>query len=186
MPSKAYVRAMAQMREFHRTRKTFSGNGVLKHVSALLEFNQKIGAKSGIDYGCGKGAQYEAWLNDPGGTMCSLEAALGYAPYKYDPAVPEFEKPPPEPADLVWCVDVLECVPEQDMGDVIDDLFRLAIKGLFVTVASYPAKKTLPNGQNAHVTVKPREWWVAKFDDGARRAGISVHDTSLQLVLLVA
>jgi hypothetical protein len=28
----------------------------------------------------------------------------------------------------------------------------------------YPAKKLLPNGENAHCTIEPPEWWKAHFD----------------------
>lgn len=178
MPSKAYDNALAQMREFHRLRKTFSGNGVLKHLATLLAFSAEIGATSGIDYGAGKGAQY-------GDEDAMLVHRLGFDPYKYDPAWPEFETPPSAPADLVWCVDVLECIPEEDMDMVIDDLFRLALKGLFVTVASYPAKKTLPNGENAHLTIKPEAWWRQKFNEAMDRK-FTPDSHGFELLLLVA
>jgi len=175
MPSKAYGKAIAQMREFHATRKTFSGNGVLKHLGALVKFSAEIGAASGLDYGCGKGAQY-------GDEDAMLVNRLGYDPYKYDPGVPGFENLPPDDQqfDLVWCVDVLECVPEQDMDWVIAEFAGYAKKGIFVTVASYPAKKTLPNGKNAHITVKPPEWWHAHF------AALQAARPDLKIKLLVA
>jgi hypothetical protein len=176
MPSKAYSEAVAQMRKFHLTRKVFSGNGVLKHRESLVQFSDRIGAASGIDYGCGKGYQYD--LDKTGGY--SLEAALGYAPYRYDPGVSTYEIPPDVEADLVWCVDVLECVPEEDMGEIIADLARMAVKGLFVTVASYPSKKQLPDGRNAHLTIKNEDWWREQF------APLAVERPDLKLVLLVA
>lgn len=173
MPSKEYGRTLRLMRQHHLTRKTFSGNGVLKHLSALVQFSDQIGAASGIDYGAGKGAQY-------GDEDAMLVARLGYDPFKFDPAWAEFQTPPTEPADLVWCVDVLECVPEQDMDWIIGELARLAIRGLFVTVASYPSKKDLPDGRNAHVTVKPEEWWREKF------APLAIERPDLEIILLVA
>ncbi len=169
MPSKQYDRALEQMRQHHLTRKTFSGNGVLKHLGTLLAFSADLGATSGLDFGCGKGDQYGHALPEVYGVggfkFTSLEDALGYEPFKYDPGVFEFENLPPEGAmfDLVWCVDVLECVPEGDMDWVIAQMIGYARKGIFVTVATYPSKKTLPNGRNAHITVKPSEWWHAHF-----------------------
>lgn len=180
MPSKEYGRTLRLMRQHHLTRKTFSGNGVLKHAAALISFSWQVGAESGIDYGAGKGAQYTATVNSAGGGEQTLVEALGYDPFKYDPAWAEFETPPTEPADLVWCVDVLECVPEQDMDWIIAELARLAVKGLFVTVASYPSKKDLPDGRNAHVTVKPEEWWREKF------APLAIERPDLEIILLVA
>jgi hypothetical protein len=35
---------------------------------------------------------------------------------------------------------------------------------VFATVAMYPAGKTLPNGENAHCTIKPPDWWRALID----------------------
>ena len=42
---------------------------------------------------------------------------------------------------------------------IVGELFAFARKFLFATVALYPAGKTLPNGRNAHITLRPKEWW---------------------------
>jgi hypothetical protein len=34
-----------------------------------------------------------------------------------------------------------------------------ARKFVFANIASYPAAKILPNGENAHCTIRPVEWW---------------------------
>lgn len=161
MPSKDYDAALVQMRQFHRTSKAFSGNGVLKHRDSLVQFSRARGATSGLDFGCGKGNQYNIEMT--GGY--NLAAELGYTPYKYDPGVPDFDVLPPLGMvfDIVWCVDVLECVPEQDMDWEVANIAAFARRGLFVTVGSYPSKKTLPNGRNAHITIQDEEWWHAKF-----------------------
>jgi len=40
-------------------------------------------------------------------------------------------------------------------------------------VACYPAFKTLPNGENAHVTVMPPAWWVERLSAvAADRPGV--------------
>jgi hypothetical protein len=178
MPSKRFHEAVALCREHHRTRKTFSGNGILKHLPALLEFADKIEATSGIDYGCGKGQQYGT-QDDP----TSLEQHLGFKVFKYDPAVPKFSTAPTEPADLVICADVLECVPEEDIDFVIEQIVRLTLKGLFVTVASGPSKKTFHTGENCHLTIRPEEWWYARFNAALSNAQV---DHLLELVLLVS
>ena len=36
-------------------------------------------------------------------------------------------------------------------------------KYVFATAATKPAGKVLPNGMNAHATVKPKEWWQELF-----------------------
>jgi hypothetical protein len=30
---------------------------------------------------------------------------------------------------------------------------------VYLNVACFPARKTLPNGDNAHATVRPPQWW---------------------------
>lgn len=164
MPSERYFKYLDQCKIHHATKKTFSGNGVLKHAETLVNFSKAIGATSAIDYGCGKGLQYRKSIELPGHEWAvSLESALGYEVTKYDPAVPGFDSPPAGPADFVWCTDVLEHIPEEDISFIVAELSRLAIKGVFVTVGTYPAKKHLPNGENAHVCIKPAEWWVKRF-----------------------
>lgn len=162
MPSERFAYYLEQCRIHHVTRKTFSGNGVLKHAQRIVAFSDSLGAASGLDYGCGKGLQYFPVVPTLGRT---LEQALGYEVRKFDPAVLGFKDKPPAGSkfDLVWCTDVLEHIPEEDIDYIVDDLVGFAIKGLFVTVGTYPAKKQLPNGENAHVTIKPREWWIDKF-----------------------
>ncbi len=162
MPSDRYFKYLKQCEIHHATRKTFSGNGCLKHAPALIAFAKQIGATSAIDYGCGKGLQYDKEFLLVGEAV-KLEEALGFSVIKYDPAVPKFAALPQVEADLVWCTDVLEHIPEEDISFIVSELSRLALKGVFVTVGTYPAKKQLPNGENAHVCVKPVEWWQDKF-----------------------
>jgi len=145
----------------------------LKHLKAVYALSQKVGATSLLDYGCGKGMAYKADGKFPGSAAAmgfdvppgsNLEDLLGYKVFKYDPAVPEFATEPNGYFDLVVCSDVLEHIPEEDIDWVLEQLVWRARKALFVTVGIYPAKKTLPNGENAHVTVKPEEWWREKIE----------------------
>lgn len=170
---------VAQCAEHHRISKTFSGRGCLKHTKHLLQMSQDLGATTALDYGCGKALQYKLPREQDGGK--SLEERLGYVVTKYDPAVPEYSARPTGQFDFVWCTDVLEHVPEEAMDWVIDDLFAFTRKGLFVTVGSYPAKKQLPNGENAHVCIKPAEWWRMKFAAHAATSAQVGNDVRLDL-----
>lgn len=160
MPSERYEYYLDQCKIHHATKKTFSGRGVLKHFDRLIGLSAKVGAESALDYGCGKGNQYfEKRAGDK-----TLEETLGYRVRKYDPAVPQFKKLPIGQFDLVWCTDVLEHIPEEDIGWVIRAIDAYAKKALFITVGTYPAKKRLPNGENAHITVRPGDWWREQFE----------------------
>jgi hypothetical protein len=64
---------------------------------------------------------------------------------------------------------VLEHVPEEDVPWVIDELFSHSSKFVYAVATCYPAKKSLPNGENAHCTVMPPDWWRGQMETAARR-----------------
>lgn len=164
MPSDKAAHYIGQCAELHATRKTFSGNGCLKYIEPLARMAAICAAKTALDYGCGKGLQYGKMFQHPweeGET--TLEGLRDWGIAKYDPGVPEFAARPVGVFDMVWATDVLECVPEADVGEIVDDLLQFADKALFVSVATGPSKKRLPNGENAHVTQRSARWWQAQF-----------------------
>lgn len=155
-PSAEYDELMEQYREFHRTQKTFSGNGILRRRNALLDLAASVQATSALDYGCGKGLQYG--IPDPK-TGAVLEDQLGFPVYKYDPAVPAFDELPRGKFDLVWCTDVLGCVPKRDLKWVIDQIYGFASKAVLISLCINPSTKRLPNGKNVTIVKKPVAWW---------------------------
>ena len=66
---------------------------------------------------------------------------------------------PEEKFDRVISTDVLEHCPEEDISWIIDEMFAKTHKFLFANIACYPAAKKLPNGENAHCTIRPATWW---------------------------
>ena len=97
-----------------------------------------------LDYGCGKGA---------------LKKALDFDIDEYDPAV-EGKDADPVPHDYVVCTDVLEHIEPSNLNDVLEHLQRLTLKEGFFVVSTKHAKKFLPDGRNAHLLVKPGQWWA--------------------------
>jgi hypothetical protein len=77
----------------------------------------------------------------------------------YDPGYPPFAERPLGTFDLVICCDVLEHCPEEDLQWIMEDIAGHARRGVFLVIACYPAKKSLPNGENAHITIQPPSWW---------------------------
>jgi hypothetical protein len=67
--------------------------------------------------------------------------------------------------DGVICTDVLEHIPEPEIDWNLWRLFAYANKFLLLTVCCRAAKKTLPSGENCHITVQPMEWWLAKVQE---------------------
>ncbi len=175
MPSQAYIDALKQCKIHHATRKTYSGKGILKHVVRIFELADEIDARSMLDFGCGKAGAYEV------GVLPAIEATLGFTVTKYDPAWPDFAAEPDGKFDLVVCCDVLECIPEGDIDYMVQRLGELTAKALFVTVATFPSKKTLPDGRNAHLTQKPAEWWQERFAPLRRRRGANAIHVELKV-----
>lgn len=107
-----------------------------------------------------------ATLSDYGAGKCNLRSALGpsfdaieYLPY--DPAFPEYG--PPRPADLLVCIDVLEHVEPERLDQCLDELASITRRLALFTVHTGPARKTLSDGRNAHLTQEPADWWLHKL-----------------------
>lgn len=137
-----------QNRELHRQRTDY-GISSQRHVAMINDLAQQNGFQSVLDYGCGKGRL--------GAQLSPL-----YDWRDYDPAIGGKEAEP-GPADFVVCTDVLEHIEPLCLADVLDDLKRVTSKMVFMTVSTRKAKKTLPDGRNAHLIVEPMEWWLPKL-----------------------
>ena len=107
---------------------------------------RELGCSSVLDYGCGNGS-----LRD------TLPRDIGYA--GYDPAVTgKFELPKGD-YDMVACIDVMEHVEEEYVEQVLDQIFDAAEKAVFFLISCVPAKAVLPDGRNAHITIKDAGEW---------------------------
>lgn len=156
---------------------TFAGQSLTPHLAPIRALVRAQGARTLLDYGSGKGVLHRARpLKLPGGEEAeSLAAWWGLErTVCYDPAYPPHAARPNETFDLVVCTDVLEHCPEEDLGWILGEIFGFARHAVYLCIACYPARKTLPNGENAHVTVRPPEWWQARLEAAAaRRPGVA-------------
>jgi hypothetical protein len=176
-PSDNYRRMVALYRELHckgeahlglTPQETYPGISMLPHTRRIKELIDKSGARTILDYGCGKGYQYDLpTVEIPGVGMA--DGILDYwdvdEVHCYDPCVERFWNVPEGSFDGVVSTDVLEHCCEEDISWIVDEMFRYANKFVFASVACYPAKTTLPNGENAHVTIRPLDWWKQIFTD---------------------
>lgn len=113
-------------------------------ASDIRSFAEKLGAKSILDYGCGRG---------------TLKMALSDLDVReYDPGIIGKDAMP-EPADLVVTTDVLEHIEPHLLDNVFAHLRQLARLGLFLNIATSLSQEILPDGRNAHLIVKPAAWW---------------------------
>lgn len=144
------MKLLDQYRELHESG-MFRGMSLQKHIPEIGRLIQETLSKTLLDYGSGKGFghQQHDW---------EVEITL------YDPAVKGLDELPEGPFDIVICTDVLEHVPEEELDDTLEKIFSRAAKAVFFSISTKEAKKILPNGLNAHVTVKPSGWWLQRID----------------------
>lgn len=142
----------------------FAGTSLAPHVENIEILTSQFKPKTLLDYGCGKG-QYYAMQNIPlpsGKTIASLKSFWNVREIKlFDEAYAPYSHLPDGQFDGVICTDVLEHCDQYDLGWILGELFAFARQFVYLNVACYAAVKTLPNGENAHVTIRPPQWWAA-------------------------
>jgi hypothetical protein len=137
----------------------FSGNSLkFGYVEYLEGAIKSTGCKTLLDYGCGKAQMYRRYKYH------NLIGIDDHGLYLYDPAVPLYSTLTKDDVDAVICTDVLEHVPEDELDEVLHTIFSKAKRFVFLVVYCGLAKKTLPDGTNAHVTVKHPKWWKEKIE----------------------
>jgi hypothetical protein len=151
--------------------RTYPGVSGLSHAARVKALIDQTGARTVLDYGCGKGQQYDASeLELPG--VGRVDSIIDYWDVDevrcYDPCVPQFATLPAESYGGVIATDVLEHCPEEDMPWIVGELFAFARCFVFASIACYPAKTRLPNGENAHCTIRSVDWWRGVFSQAAR------------------
>jgi len=151
---------------------TFSGISLEPHIISVKQAVDEFQLKTLLDYGCGKALFYDhAELNMPDGrTLKGLKEIWGVDEITlYDPGYEPYSHLPTGTFDGVICTDVMEHCPEEDLDWIIDELFAFSDRYLLCSIACYPAKRLLPNGKNAHITLKNPGWWVDKFQEAASK-----------------
>ncbi len=128
------------------------GTSSVKYVRFLRPQIRLLNPKSILDYGCGQSCLLESLALDPTPDLL-----------RYDPAIPDYATPPSKPAELLVNIDVLEHIDEADLDDVLSQMRSLCEEAIIVVDTS-PAKHTLPDGRNAHVTLRSHDWWRERIE----------------------
>ena len=113
-----------------------------------------------LDYGCG-GSDWSVAGFDDASNQSAVEYFNLRNAYRYEPARDIDER---QVVDCVVSFDVLEHIFIADVPSVLRDMFSCASKLLVLNIACYPAAAMLPNGENAHVTVRHPFWWRGMVD----------------------
>ena len=133
----------------------------LKHFKEFVREKFRIhNIKSILDYGSGK----SDW-NKEGFDTTTNNSAKKYFDlkevYNYEPTENLNEK---KIVDCVLCIDVLEHIFIGDLKLVLFDIYNNAKKIVILQIACYPASAILPNGENAHITIRNPLWWKGFID----------------------
>lgn len=144
------VSLIDQYKELHA--KPEYGVGNVKYAPYVLPHLKQIKAKSVIDYGCGKGELADF-----------LEHAELPHVQRYDPAIAAFSVKPKGPFDVLINSCVLEHIPESELDDILQDMASMAPHAFYI-INTQLAVEILPDGRNAHLTVKPAAWWKLRLE----------------------
>lgn len=132
--------------EKHSSHRKWGVGAADRWIPQITSLTEKYNSTNVLDYGCGKG---------------TLGSKLPFID-GYDPNVPKFADLP-EPHDIVVSFDVLEHVEPEFVDNVLDHIQHLTKKAAFLNICTRPASHTLPDGSNAHRTVRPAHWWREKI-----------------------
>ena len=140
---------LGQLKELH-TRKPDFGRAGDKWYESVLSCAKQFKCQSLLDYGCGKGSLTR---------KIAEIVPVGIELNNYDPAITEYSHSP-DLSDMVTWIDVAEHIEPRYLGDVLTHIAYLTKRVLFAVISTRPARKTLPDGRNAHLLVRSAGWWV--------------------------
>ncbi|MEP3910978.1 MAG: hypothetical protein ABJO11_09500 [Sneathiella sp.] len=143
----------------------FSGRDLTRFAYSIRGLVRATEAQSILDYGSGKGKQYSEELKRGGKVIAgSVHEFWGVREITcYDPAINKSFLSPRRIFDGVLATNIMDHIPEEDVEWVVKRLFSRASKFVFCNVADFPSPLSLPNGENARVTRKPKYWWNQIF-----------------------
>lgn len=169
----AYDRCLEEAAKHHASSKTYSGLFLRPHAPFIKQIIEEYGVKSILDYGAGKGEQYK-WIMPRHGT--TLEQYWGIEVAKYDPCWPPFAKEPQGKFDLVMCAHTLGSVPITDLGWVVDRLYSLSNKAIYVAEKiGKPKKAIFSDPTKMPIGWTPAHWMTALARETSLKIFLSVH-----------
>ena len=142
---------IAQYVAIHKTQ--IYGNTSLKKYPFLIPYVKALRPKDVLDYGCGQSHLYEI-----------IEDLTKTSVFRFDPAIEELSVLEKSHYGLLINIDVLEHIPEPELHEVLVTFSSLSANCLIV-IDTKIAQTILPNGRNAHVTIRPTTWWRTKLSE---------------------
>lgn len=116
--------------------------------------------RSVLDYGSG-GSDWEKEDFDQESSQSAKDFFSVDTVASYEPARSIDQR---KKSECVICMDVLEHIFVLDVSAVLRDIFSYADRLVILNIACYKARAMLPNGENAHITVRDPMWWKGMLD----------------------
>ena len=140
----------------------------------LAQARPKPGAEV-IDFGCGtgRGALMLALLGRCTVTMVDfvrncldpeIEQALTTQAHALKFIKADLEQPLPVAAEYGFCTDVMEHIPEDKVGRVLDHILKAA-RHVFFSIATTEDRCGDLIGERLHLTVQPYSWWLRQLNE---------------------
>lgn len=142
-------------RQLHQNPSIFKGGSIKSYVHDIGKMIQDSNVKTLLDYGCGKAISHKDYNLK---RLWRLEKVQ-----LFDPGVDEYSNKPEGQYDMTVCIDVMEHVPPECVDAVLADIAAYTKKVAVFSISTRPAAKHLPDGRNAHLTVKEPQWWLKKI-----------------------
>jgi hypothetical protein len=139
------TRNLSQYEEIHRSTSYVNAGRWRRYIRPWVE---ELRPHSILDYGCGRSSM-----------VTEFDAKIKHA---YDPAIPGSDTIPLPRYDMVLCIDVMEHLDEPEVDQVFAEIAGLTGRALFL-IDTVEAKTILPNGENAHATIRSYEWWRSQL-----------------------
>jgi hypothetical protein len=149
------ARLIELYRGVHAQGHRFHGTTLKGYIEDIGKVIQETGAKTVLDYGCGKAVFYK---------QDKVHEKWGVTPTFYDPGVEECSQKPVGKFDGVICTDVLEHI--LDPEAVLPEIIGYAEKFVFLSIScrhSAPTK-VFSDGTPYHVSVHPPSWWRERLE----------------------
>lgn len=151
MYTPAYIEQLKQLHGNIKKKKGFGGK--MKDLGQFNTFMKKWQPKTVLDYGCGKGV-----------ILANLRDQYPSSAFEgYDPAVEMFSIDPNKKFECLFSNDVLEHIEPEHIDNVLEHIKLLSGKYVWLRIDTKPARKTLPDGRNAHLIQESPDWWTDKI-----------------------
>ena len=159
MITQDYQDQLVQVHEGRRPDKkwgTTGGRNFGEYICKFLEHRRGMIA-SVLDFGAGQ-RSLEQYVS-----AHAVDVNVKWA--NYDPGIPGIDTLPEGNFDLIISSDVMEHVEPEMVDEVIRWQKQHANKALFHYIACEECGLTLPDGRNAHLTVREPQWWFDAYKD---------------------